>query len=116
MASLYTKPSLVIMENILKNIEAIRKEKRITQEAIASKLGIKQSSYSSYITRESDITYSRLLQISEILGVSVVDLITWPEKYVSESSLQECCDCVAKDATITNLNKYIELLEKKKEA
>ena len=63
--------------------------------------------------RANDISYSRLVQISEILGVSVIDLITWPEKYISESSLQHCCDCVAKDATITNLNKYIELLEKK---
>ena len=62
------------MESILKNIEAIRKEKRITQEDIASKLGIKQSSYLSFITRESDITYSRLLQISEVLGVSIIDI------------------------------------------
>ncbi len=116
MASLYTKPSLVIMENILKNIEAIRKEKRITQEAIASKLGIKQSSYSSYITRESDITYSRLLQISEALGVSIIDIITWPEKYILASSEEHCKKCEAWDATITNLNKYIELLEKKQGA
>ena len=48
------------MESILKNIEAIRKEKHIKQEVIAAELGIKQSSYSSYITRESDITFSRL--------------------------------------------------------
>ena len=80
---------------------------------MAARLGIKQSSYSSYITRNSDISYSRLVQISEILGVTVVDLITWPEKYVSDSSSHECSDCVAKDATIMNLNKYIELLEKK---
>lgn len=101
------------MEDILKNIEAIRKEKRVTQEKIASELGIKQSSYSSYITRESDITYSRLLRISEILGVSVIDLIGWPERYVPESTAKECVDCGSKDATIANLNKYIELLETK---
>ena len=52
------------MENILKNIEAIRKAKHIKQEELAAELGIKQSSYSSYITRESDITYSRLLDSS----------------------------------------------------
>ena len=101
------------MENILKNIEAIRKEKHIKQEEIAAKLGIKQSSYSSYITRESDITYSRLLQISEILGISVIDLIGWPEKYVPASSVQPYSDNYTKDAIIVNLNKYIELLEKK---
>ena len=104
------------MDNVLKNIETIRKEKRITQETLASKLGIKQSSYSSFITRESDITYSRLKQISECLGVSIIDLITWPEKYILASSLSEkpCRECEAKDVTITNLNKYIELLERER--
>ena len=116
MACLYKIPSLVIMEDILKNLEAIRKEKRITQDALASKLGIKQSSYSSFITRESDITYSRLLQVSEALGVSIIDIITWPEKYILESSEKQCKECEAKDTTITNLNKYIELLEKKQGA
>ena len=101
------------MGNILKNIEAIRKEKHITQEDLASRMGIKQSSYSSFITRESDITYNRLLQISECLGMSVIDLIAWPEKYILASSEKQCKECEARDATIANLNKYIELLEKK---
>ena len=101
------------MENILKNIETIRKEKRIKQEVIAAELGIKQSSYSSYINRESDITFSRLSHISNILGVSVIDIITYPERYVPESSVKHCTDCMEKDKTIQHLNKYIELLEKK---
>ena len=100
------------MENILKNIEAIRKEKHIRQEEVAARLGIKQSSYSSYITRGSDITFSRLEKISEILGVSVIDLIGWPERYVAASSVADCGSNCEKDATIANLNKYIELLEK----
>ena len=102
------------MENILKNIEAVRKSKRIKQEVIAAELGIKQSSYSSYITRGSDITFSRLEKISEILGVSVIDLIGWPERYVAASSVADCDSNCEKDATIANLNKYIELLEKGK--
>ena len=100
------------MENILKNIEAIRKDKHIKQEVVAAELGIKQSSYSSYITRGSDITFSRLEKISEILGVSVIDLIGWPERYVAASSVVDCANDCEKDATIAHLNKYIELLEK----
>ena len=100
------------MEKILKNIEEIRKDKHIKQEVIAAELGIKQSSYSSYITRGSDITFSRLEKISEILGVSVIDLIGWPERYVSVSSVVDCGSSCEKDVTIANLNKYIELLEK----
>lgn len=101
------------MENIIRNIEAIRKEKRINQEVIAAELGIVQSSYSSYITRESDIKYSRLSQISNILGVSVIDIITWPEKWVPETSVKQCEACAEKDKIIKNLNNYIEVLEKK---
>lgn len=99
------------MENIIRNIEAIRKEKRINQEVIAAELGIVQSSYSSYITRESDIKYSRLSQISNILGVSVIDIITYPAKWVPEE--KQCENCVEKDKIIKNLNNYIEVLEKK---
>ena len=101
------------MENILKNIEAIRKEKRIKQEVIASELGIKQSSYSSYITRESDITFSRLSQISDILGVSVIDIITYPERYVPETSMKQCENCAEKDRTIAHLNMLIKMMERK---
>lgn len=104
------------MDTILDNVEAIRKEKHIKQEVIAAELGIKQSSYSSYITRESDITFSRLSQIGNILGVSVVDIITYPEKFVPETPASTCCsECKKKDLTIQHLNKYIELLEKKLE-
>lgn len=106
-----TKRLTFNMENILKNIESIRKEKRIKQEVVASELGIKQSSYSAFITRDSDITYSRLLRISNILGVSVVDIITYPERFVPESETRPCNTCFEKDKTIQHLNKYIELLE-----
>ena len=101
------------MIEILKNIEAIRKEKRIKQEVMAEKLGIKQSSYSSFITRANDITYNRLLQISNIFGVSVLDIITWPEHYVPEALEKPCKSLEEKDLTIMHLNKYIEELEKK---
>ena len=63
------------MEKILENIEAIRKQKGIKQEVIADALGIGQSAYSNYINRESDITWSRLLQICNILEVDVIDVI-----------------------------------------
>jgi len=110
--SFVSKPKEIQVEKILKNIEEIRKDKHIKQEVIAAELGIKQSSYSSYITRGSDITFSRLEKISEILGLSVIDLIGWPERYVAASSVTDCDSHCPKDATIANLNKYIELLEK----
>lgn len=99
------------MEKILQNIEAIRKEKRINQEVIAEALGVKQPAYSAYINRNSDPTYGKLLQIGNILGVSVIDIITWPEKW---GPVSRCKDCEEKDRIIQNLNNYIEVLEKNK--
>ena len=103
------------MNDVLKNIEEIRKEKHVKQAVIAEILGIKQPAYSNFINRESDITYSRLLQISNALEVSPVDIITWPEKWVPESQQTHVCEnCLEKDKIIQNLNEYIEILKKRK--
>lgn len=100
------------MENILENIEAIRKEKRIKQAVLAEILGIKQSAYSNYIHRESDINWSRLLQISNAFGMDVIDVITYPAKYGPLAD--QCESCKEKDKIIQNLNEYIEVLKKRK--
>ena len=100
----------LLMEKIIQNIEAIRKEKRVNQEVIAEALGVKQPAYSAYINRNSDPTYNKLLQIGNILGVSVVDIITYPEKW---GPISQCPNCEEKDKIIKNLNNYIEILEKK---
>jgi len=97
---------------ILKNIEAIRKEKGIKQSVIAELLGVKQPAYSHCINRSEDIWFGKLLQISNILEVSVIDIITYPQKYVPETD--HCNSCKEKDKIIRNLNEYIETLKKKK--
>ena len=99
------------MENILENIEAIRKEKGIKQEVIAEALGIGQSAYSNYIRRESDVPWSRLLQLSNILQIDVVNIIKYPIEYVPK--IEQCQSCKEKDKIIQNLNEYIEVLKKK---
>lgn len=100
------------MEKILENIETIRKEKRIKQAVLAEILGIKQSAYSNYINRESDISWSRLLQISNAFGMDVIDVITYPVKYSPVA--EQCESCKEKDKIIQNLNEYIEILKKRK--
>lgn len=100
------------MEKILENIEAIRKQKGIKQEVIAEALGIGQSAYSNYINRESDITWSRLLQICNILEVDVIDVIKYPIPYAP--MVEQCQGCKEKDKIIQNLNEYIEILKKRK--
>jgi transcriptional regulator with XRE-family HTH domain len=100
------------MIDIQKNIEEIRKNKGIKQTAIAEKLGIGQSAYSNYISRNSDIKFNLLEKIAEALQVPVIDIITYPDVYVpKEQSANVCADCIEKDKTIQHLNQYIEILE-----
>ena len=103
------------MKQILDNIEAIRKEKGLKQMVMAEKLGIKQSSYSYYFTDAEDMKLSLLSKIADILGVSIVDIITYPAKYVPENEEAHCAACADKDRTINILRPYIEVLEKKQQ-
>jgi len=75
------------MKNILENIEAIRKEKGLNQAVVAEALGVKQPAYSNYITRNSDIYFNRLSQIADALGVSVIDIITYPDIYIKKEDI-----------------------------
>lgn len=69
------------MNKILQNIETIRKEKGIKQSEIADKLGIAQPSYSRYFTESGDMKLSMLQRMADILEVSLVDIIIYPDKY-----------------------------------
>lgn len=102
------------MENILENIEAIRKEKHIKQSVIANELGVTQGAYSHYIRRNQDIKFNLLLQISNILNCDVVDIIKYPDKWIPESIIKntECEQSKQKDKIIESLTEYIELLKK----
>lgn len=100
------------MIDIQKNIEEIRKNKGIKQVTIAEKLGIGQSAYSNYISRNSDMKFGLLEKIADALQVPVINIITYPEVYVlKDQSTIVCADCLEKDKTIQHLNQYIEILE-----
>lgn len=103
------------MKKIIENIEAIRKSKGIKQAIVAESLGITQGAYSQYVWRNEDLKYNKIVEIANILNVPVVDIITYPEKYVPISEVhKECAECRKKDIIIENLNNYIELLKTQK--
>lgn len=99
----------MIMIDILKNIESLRKDKHLSQEAIAKELGVSQSAYSNYVNRNDDIPFSRLLRIADVLKVDVIDIIKYPNHYVLDSG--ECEHCLHKEKVISQLSNYIEVLE-----
>ena len=102
------------MIDIIKNIEEIRQEKGIKQSEMGQKLGTTQSGYSNFVNRNSDMPFSRITQIADILGVSVVDIVTWPDKYVpADSVAPECEKCKEKDEIIANLNELLSVYKQK---
>jgi len=99
------------MNNIVSNIKSLMKEVGVKQEVLAEQMGITQGTFSGYLTQNQDIKYGLLLDIANKLGVSVVDIITYPDKYVPEN--ESCVKCKEKDEIIKNLSDYIKLLTKK---
>lgn len=69
------------MNKILENVEKIRKEKGISQIELAERLGIQQPAYSHCINVTDDMKLSMLQRIADILEVSLVDIIIYPDKY-----------------------------------
>jgi transcriptional regulator with XRE-family HTH domain len=74
------------MKNILENIKAIRLEKSFSQEYVAEKLEIEQVGYGLIENGKRKLRYETLEQIAIIFEMPVIDVITWPEKYVKKSA------------------------------
>jgi len=70
------------MNDILDNIDAIRKKKGYSQEYVAMKIGMKQAGFSLIMSGERELKYNTLLQIANVLQENVIDIIMYPEKYM----------------------------------
>lgn len=67
------------MSKITENIEQLRKLRGKSQAEVAEALGISQPAYSKML-REGDMRWSRVERIAEILGVSAVEIVIFPQK------------------------------------
>jgi transcriptional regulator with XRE-family HTH domain len=68
--------------NIGNNIKKIREIKNLTQEHIASELGISRQTYIMIESGQSDLKFESLKQIASILGVSINDIISYDDKMI----------------------------------
>jgi transcriptional regulator with XRE-family HTH domain len=69
------------------NIRKIREFRNYTQDYLAAKLGISQNAYSKIELGYSKLTLERLFQISSILEVEVMQLISFdPSEFVHVAS------------------------------
>ena len=101
------------MIEVTKNIEAIRQAKGLSQSELGHRLGVKQTTYSNWVNRSLDMPFGRLSAIADALGMDVIDVLTYPTKYVPYDPDFECEECKKKQATIDNLNTLIGVLTTK---
>lgn len=75
--------------DIAKNIREIRLQKSINQKDIADALHVDDAVVSNIERGKRELKVSELEIISNVLGVSVVDLITYPKKYVESDMVND---------------------------
>ena len=63
-------------------IKKIRELKNLTQEYMAEKLGVGQSTYARFEKEDSDLTFSKLKNVAEALDVTFDELINFNEKSI----------------------------------
>ena len=56
-------------------IKQIREQKNVTQEYIATQLGLSIRAYSKIETGETQLTINRLNEISKALGVDAIEIL-----------------------------------------
>lgn len=75
------------MKYINENIRAIRQKKHITQKVIADYLNIKQNYYSEIESGKKPLKYEVLSQIAKFFEIQIIDIITYPDKYVKHNDI-----------------------------
>jgi transcriptional regulator with XRE-family HTH domain len=63
-------------------IKKLRELKNFTQSHIASELGITQSAYSKLELGETEISYTKISKIAEVLGISPEEIMTFNEQMI----------------------------------
>jgi len=63
-------------------IKKLRELKNFTQSHLASELGITQSAYSKIELGETEVSYTKLTKIAQVLGMSPEEIMTFNEQMI----------------------------------
>ena len=69
-------------EKLIQNIVKIHSSKGLTKRSMSEALNINEASYGRIENGKVALSYSQLAKIASVLGMSVIDVISWPDKYV----------------------------------
>ncbi len=96
------------MIDVRKNITAIIEDRGILKKNVAIDTNVNDSAISNWLHSKGQPTIRKTLEICEALGISIVDVFTYPEKYVPISQINPPCEeCKKKDEIIDNLNELL---------
>ena len=71
------------MKKILKNIKILRESKGYSQDYMAELIEITQSAYARFERGATKTDLKTVSLVSKALEMSIIDVITYPEKYVN---------------------------------
>ena len=76
-------------KKVVDNIVKIRISQGVTKRQVAEAIGLNEASYGRIENGSIALSYSRLASIASYLGMSVIDVITYPKKYVEAAPSEE---------------------------
>ncbi|KJS07411.1 MAG: hypothetical protein VR77_00985 [Flavobacteriales bacterium BRH_c54] len=104
------------MNTLGEKIRYFRKLKGLSQEDLAYELDISLTAYSKIERNITDVNFSRLIQITKVLDISLIELLSVNENYKSLKQENEQLKNIIskKDQEIITLqNQLIQILKKK---
>lgn len=70
------------MKDLRENVRQIRLARSLSQQVLADELNIDVSAVCNFENGKRDFRIGSLPAIASALGVEVIDLFTWPKRYV----------------------------------
>lgn len=70
------------MSELRENVRQIRLARSLPQQVLADELGIDVSAVCNFENGKRDFRIGSLPAIASALGVELIDLFTWPKRYV----------------------------------
>lgn len=97
------------MHQVLKNIKTIRKIKGLSQDHIAAKLGITQSSYARFENQGVKIDLRTVERVAEVLETDLFDVFNYHNGSAKQGANGDFVDLTER---LKLLEKYNQALEK----
>lgn len=79
---------------ILDNIKQLRKNHKLTKREVANALCMSEANYGRIENGHAALQYRHLAEIASLFGMSVIEVIAFPEKYVLASPNAEPVEAI----------------------